>query len=221
MKLFTDRRHAGRALGERLRDLSGRPDVVVLGLPRGGIPVAFEVATALQVPLDVFTVRKIGAPWSEEFAIGALASGGMMFLDEQTMFELGLRPRDIEPVIARERVELARRERLYRDARPFPDLANKIVILVDDGLATGSTMRAAVSAVRTRHPSRVIVAAPVASRQANEILRDIADRCVTVAVPEPFYGVGLWYDDFSETSDREVLALLDQPAVQEFQPAAL
>jgi predicted phosphoribosyltransferase len=219
MKLFTDRRQAGRALGERLKDLSGRPDVIVLGLPRGGVPVAFEVAAALRAPLDVLTVRKLGAPWNEEFAVGALASGGMTFLDEQTLYELGLQTQDIEPVIAREKLELARREQLYRGARPFPELANKIVILVDDGLATGSTMRAAVSAVRTRHPSRVVVAAPVASRQANEILRDVADRCVTVAVPEPFYGVGLWYHDFSETSDREVLALLEQPATPELEPA--
>ena len=208
MKLFSDRRHAGRALAQGLAEYGGRADAVVLGLPRGGIPVAYEVATALRAPLDVLTVRKIGAPWNPEFAIGALASGGMTYIDEATATQLGVRPDEIEATIALEREELARREQLYRGTRPFPNLQGRTVIVVDDGLATGSTMRAAVQAVRTEHPHEVIAAAPVASREACNVLAIVADRCVCAATPEPFYGVGLWYEDFSPTSDEEVLDLL-------------
>ena len=213
--MFVDRRHGGRVLGQRLRDLSGRDDVVVLGLPDGGVPVAFEVAAALDAPLDVLTVYNLSAPRNNEVPIGALASDGMTFLDEQSLNELGLDVLDIARVIVRERLELARSEQSYRGERPFPDLTNMIVILVDDGLATGDTMRAAVSAVRTRHPARVIVAVPVASRRANEMLGEFADRCVTVAVPEPFHRVAHWYEDFSETSDEEVLALLHRSIERE------
>jgi putative phosphoribosyl transferase len=208
MKIFLDRRQAGRALGQRLLEYAGRPDAIVLGLPRGGIPVAYEVAAVLRAPLDVLTVRKIGAPWNPEFAIGAIASGGMVYIDDATVAQLGVRPHEIDETISVEREELARREQLYRGARAFPTLQDRTVILVDDGLATGSTMRAAIQAVRTAHPHEVIVAAPVSSREACGMLAVVADRCVCAATPEPFYGVGLWYEDFNPTSDEEVLDLL-------------
>ncbi len=208
MKLFGDRRQAGRVLAQHLVEYRGRPDVIVLGLPRGGVPVAFEVATAIHAPLDVFMVRKIGAPWNEEFALGAIASGGLVYLDRDTVTRIGVEQAEIERIVEMESRELARREQLYRRARPFPDLTGLTVILVDDGLATGSSMLAAVHAVRTRTPREVVAATPVASTQACEMLWQVADRCICAATPEPFYGVGMWYDDFSETSDGEVVELL-------------
>jgi putative phosphoribosyl transferase len=212
MKLFGDRRQAGRVLAQHLVEYRGRPDVIVLGLPRGGVPVAFEVATAIHAPLDVFMVRKIGAPWNEEFALGAIASGGLVYLDRDTVSRIGVEQAEIERIVAMESRELARREQLYRGARPFPDLTGLTVILVDDGLATGSSMLAAVHAVRTENPREVVAATPVASTQACELLSQVVDRCVCPATPEPFYGVGMWYDDFSETSDGEVVELLQRAA---------
>ncbi len=212
MKLFRDRRQAGRVLAQHLVEYRGRPDVLVLGLPRGGVPVAFEVATAIHAPLDVFMVRKIGAPWNEEFALGAIASGGLVYLDRDTVSRIGVEQGEIERIVEMETRELARRERLYRGSRPFPELAGLTVILVDDGLATGSSMLAAVNAVRTQNPREVVATTPVASAQACEMLSQVADRCVCAATPEPFYGVGMWYDDFSETSDGEVMELLQQAA---------
>ena len=182
--------------------------MLVLALPRGGIPVGYEVALALGVPLDVLVVRKIGAPWNEELALGALASGGFLYVDEAMLDEVGVSRAELDAVVAREQAELARRETLYRGARPATDLTGRLVVLVDDGLATGSTMRVAVHAVRARHAAQIVVAAPVASRQACAMLTGEAGSCICVAQPEPFYGVGAWYDDFSQTSDDEVVELL-------------
>lgn len=219
MKLFQDRKEAGKALAAHLRELSGRPDLVVLALPRGGVPVAYEVATSLPAALDVVTVRKLGAPWNEEFAMGAIASGGLIYIDESVVAELGISRAEVEEVIERESRELARRDQLYRGGRPFPTLAGRIVIVVDDGLATGSTMRAAVLAVRESHPARIVAAAPVASVEACATLLEVADRVVCLATPEPFFGVGVWYADFSETSDQEVLDLLERASRTHLQPS--
>jgi predicted phosphoribosyltransferase len=208
MRRFRNRSEAGRFLAARLSEYAGRTDVIVLALPKGGVPVAAEVASALGAPLDVLVVRKIGVPWNPEFALGAIASGGMMVLDMYTLDEFGLTREDVEPVIQAERRELTRRESLYGSGRPFPALEGHIVILVDDGLATGATMQAAVAALRTRRPALVVVAVPVASRSACAALDPIVDRVVCVETPEPFFGVGVWYDDFSQTTDEEVLQLL-------------
>lgn len=208
MRRFMDRTEAGRELATMLESLAGRSDVIVLGLPRGGVPVAFEVARALDAPLDVFTVRKIGLPDNEEFAIGAIATGGVTAIDWRTVDAMRVSERAIELVIAREREELARRERLYRGSRPPPVIAGRTVVVVDDGLATGSTMYAAVTALRTLQPARIVVAVPVASPEAQAMLRDVADACVCAYVPGQLYSVGQWYEDFSPTTDGEVLSLL-------------
>ena len=207
---FKDRREAGRILAERLHGHVPRSNVVVLALPRGGVPVAYEVAAALDAPLDVFVVRKLGVPGSEEYAIGAIASGGIGIVDERTVAMLGISRQDLDRVVHRERRELDRRERLYRRGRPFPDLAGKTVVLVDDGLATGTTMRVAIEAIRSRGPAAVIAAVPVASREACAVIAAAADKCVCAMTPEPFHGVGMWYVDFSQTTDEEVLELLAQ-----------
>lgn len=208
MRYFRNRIDAGRHLAALLSEYSDNPDVLVLGLPKGGVPVAAEVASALGAPLDVLVVRKIGVPWNPEFAVGAIASGGMMMFDGPTMSELRVTRDDLEPVISEEFRELIRRENLYRGERPFPDLDGLTVIVVDDGLATGATMQAAVSVLRTRNPGEIVVAVPVASRSACLLLEPIADRVVCAATPEPFNGVSLWYGDFSQTSDEEVLSCL-------------
>lgn len=205
---FRDRTHAGRRLASALRRYADRPDVIVLALPRGGVPVGFEVARELHVPLDVFVVRKIGLPWHEELAMGAIASGGVRMLDEELIEQLGIAADDVARITARESAELERRERLYRGARPFPRLAGQTIILVDDGLATGASMRAAVAALRQEHPARIIVAVPVAAPPTCAAFREIADEIVCAETPEPFTAVGLWYDDFSQTSDAEVHELL-------------
>lgn len=208
MSRFVDRREAGRILAKGLLKYEGRPDVIVLALPRGGVPVAYEIAHALQAPLDVFTVRKIGHPLHEEVALGAIATGGVQYLDRSAMSHLGISETMLKPTITRERRELERRERLYRDERPLPDVLGKTVILVDDGLATGASARSAVAALRSQLPAAIIVATPISSRDACSLLGSIADECVCVELPEPFYGVGLWYYDFDETSDDQVLTLL-------------
>jgi predicted phosphoribosyltransferase len=212
---FRDRRDAGRKLAAQLAAYAGRPDVLVLALPRGGVPVAYEVAQALRAPLDVFLVRKLGLPGHEEFAMGAVATGGVRVLNPDVVENLYVPGSVIDTVTQREQRELDRRERAYRGVRPPPDVRGKIVILVDDGLATGSTMRAATAAVKQQQPARVVVAVPVASQATCDELRREADEVVCLVTPEPFYAVGLWYDDFSQTTDDEVRALLAAAAAQE------
>lgn len=206
--LFRNRREAGRQLAEMLRPMAATADLVVLGLPRGGIPVAFEVASLLHAPLDVCVVRKLGVPGHEEFAMGAIASGGVEMLDENLIRELQIPRSQIERALARERLELDRREQAYRGGRPSVEVRGRTVLLVDDGLATGASMMAAVSALRRRDPRAIVVAAPVASTSACADLRRVANGCVCVATPEPFYGVGMWYADFEQTTDDEVRELL-------------
>ena len=205
---FTNRREAGRILAERLRGHVPRSNVVVLALPRGGVPVAYEVAAALDAPLDVFVVRKLGAPGNEEYAIGAIASGDIGIVDAGAVAMLGLSQHDIDRIVEVERRELGRREQLYRRGRPFPDLVGKTVVLVDDGLATGATMRVAIEALRSRGPAAVIAAVPVGSREACAMVAAAADECICVMTPASFDGVGMWYTDFSQTTDDEVLELL-------------
>lgn len=207
--MFRDRAQAGRALAGRLRRLAG-PGCLVLGLPRGGVPVAAEVAAALGAPLDVLAVRKLGVPGSPEYAMGAIASGGARVLHEDTLERLGIRREDVAAVEARERRELDRRERAFRGGRPPPDARGKTVVLVDDGLATGATMTAAVRAARAAGAARVVVAVPVGDPEACAGLRLEADEVVCLERPEPFYAVGAAYEDFAQTSDEEVRALLDR-----------
>jgi putative phosphoribosyl transferase len=205
---FRDRAEAGRDLATRLSAYANESSVLVLALPRGGVPVAFEVALALHAPLDLFLVRKLGFPGHEEFAIGAIASGGVRILDEEVIGNFGISRAEIERVTAQERRELERRERLYRDDRPPPDVAGHVVILVDDGLATGSTMRAAIAALKLEGARRIVVAVPVAPRETCESIRAEVDDIVCAETPEPFRAVGLWYDDFGQTTDDEVRELL-------------
>jgi putative phosphoribosyl transferase len=206
---FRDRAHAGRVLGERLRDrYAAAADVLVLGLPRGGVPVAFEVARILAASLDVFVVRKLGVPGHEELAMGAIASGGTRVLNEPVVGALGLGEQEIARAAAVERDELGRRERAYRGDRGPVDASGRTVILVDDGLATGSTMRAAALAIRAQSPERVVVGVPVAARETCDELRLDVDELVCAMTPAPFYAVGAWYEDFAPTSDDEVRRLL-------------
>ena len=207
---FADRVEAGRLLAEQLRSYAGRPDALVLALPRGGLPVAFEIATRLHLPLDIFLVRKLGAPGQPELAMGAIATGGARVLNEDVIRYLSVPPEVIDAVAHAEQIELERREQAYRGEQPTPDLHGKQVILVDDGLATGSSMRAAIGAVRTQSPARIIVAVPVAARETCEELKREVEELVCLRTPEPFSAVGLWYDDFSQTSDEEVRDLLQR-----------
>jgi len=212
MTRFHDRADAGRKLAAVLHEYAERSDVRVLALPRGGVPVGYEVARALHAPLDVFLVRKLGLPGHEEFAMGAIASDGVVVLDDDVVRTLGVDRRSIEYVIARERRELERREVAYRGDRPEIDIHGCIVIVVDDGLATGSTMRAAVLALRSEKPKRIVVAVPVAAPETCRSFRegpDPADEVVCLSTPEPFQAVGLWYEVFDQTSDDEVRALLN------------
>lgn len=205
---FTNRAEAGELLAARLSALANRDDVIVLGLPRGGVPVGYEVAKALGVALDVFVVRKLGVPGHEELAMGAIASGDVRLLNDDVIDALGIPASVIDRVAEREHIELERREQLYRGSRPLTPLANKTVILVDDGLATGSTMRAAVTAVRHQQPATIIVAVPVGAPSTCSELSKDADQVVCLRSPEPFVAVGLWYRDFTPTSDAEVRTLL-------------
>lgn len=208
MSVFKNRFEAGRFIAERLLRYAHRPDVLVLGLPRGGVPVAYAVAEALSVPLDVFVVRKLGAPGHEELAMGAIASSGVRVLNEDVIAALDIPPDLIEQTAQVEQHELERREREYRDDRPKPDVQGKTVILVDDGLATGSTMRAAVKALAQLHPAHIAVAVPTGPPDVCDELRSEVAEVVCGITPEPFYGVGLWYADFSQTTDDEVRDLL-------------
>ena len=208
--LFGDRTEAGRLLAAQLEKYAGKPDVIVLALPRGGVPVAYEVARALHAPLDVFVVRKLGIPGHEELAMGAVATGGVRVLNDQVVRVLAIPDYVIDAVATWELRELERRERLYRGDRPPPDVRGKTIILVDDGLATGSTMLAAVRALRQQGPARIVVAVPVASPEICDLLKAYVDEVVCAATPEPFYAVGLWYRDFSQTTDEEVRELLAQ-----------
>jgi predicted phosphoribosyltransferase len=207
---FRDRAEAGRLLASHLAAYVGRSNTFVLGLPRGGVPVAFEVARTLRAPLDVFVVRKLGVPGNPELAFGAIASGDVKVFNSDIMFGASLPDAIVKRVAAHEQRELERREEAYRDHRPFPDLRGKTVILVDDGLATGASMRAAARAVRQHDPGRIVVAVPTASEQTCRLLRDDADEVICAVTPEPFSAVGLWYEDFSQVSDGDVRRLLRQ-----------
>ena len=211
-RFFRDRREAGRLLATKLAAYANRPDVIVLALPRGGVPVAYEVARALNAPLDIFLVRKLGVPGYEELAMGAIATGGVRVLNDQLVGGLRIPDYKVDEVAASEQQELARRERLYRGDRPAPDVRGRTVILVDDGLATGATMLAAVKALRQQQPARIVVAVPTASPETCEQLRAEVDDIICAITPEPFHAVGLWYEDFSQTTDEEVRDLLARSA---------
>jgi len=214
MALFKDRRDAGKQLAQELSAYAGRSDVIVLALPRGGVPVAYEVARALNAPLDIFIVRKLGLPGHEELAIGAIASGGVRVLNEDIVRALNIPEAMIEAIARRELQELERRERTYRGNRPPPEVRGRTVILIDDGLATGASMRAAVAALRAQNPARIVVAVPTAAPETREAFESEVDEIVCAMTPEPFYGVGRWYEDFSQTTDEEVRALLEEAARQ-------
>ena len=206
---FSDRREAGRELATRLPPVRA-DEVVVLALPRGGVPVAYEIARALGAPLDVFLVRKLGTPGHPELAMGAIASGGIRVLNDEVVQHLNIPPELIDAVAEREQVELERREAEYRHGAPLPSLRNRTVILVDDGLATGSTMKAAVEAVKHEQPARVIVAVPVGAPETCRALTTIADEVICARMPSPFSAVGQWYRDFTQTTDHEVTDLLEK-----------
>ena len=210
---FRDRRDGGRHLARRLSAYAGRNDVVVLALPRGGVPVGYEVAAALSAPLDVFLVRKLGVPGHPELAMGAIASGGVRVISREIVDEIGISDAAIDSVAAREAMELERRERLYRDDRVLPPLDGKTVIIVDDGLATGATMEAAIAAIRQLHAARVVAAAPVGARESCGRLAAMADDVVCAEMPAFFHAVGQWYVTFDQTTDDEVIELLRQRAI--------
>jgi predicted phosphoribosyltransferase len=207
-RAFSNRREAGRELARLLPTAQPADDVVVLALPRGGVPVAFEIARALGVPLDVFLVRKLGTPGHSELAMGAIASGGIRVLNDEVVQSLDIPQHLIDAVTKREQSELERREAAYRHGRPLPSLRNRTVVLVDDGLATGSTMKAAVQAVKLQEPARVVVAVPVGAPETCRALRAIADEVICARTPAHFSAVGEWYRDFAQTTDEEVVALL-------------
>jgi putative phosphoribosyl transferase len=217
---FKDRAEGGQALAEKLAHYSERSDVVVLALPRGGVPVGYEVAIRVKAPLEVFLVRKLGVPGHEEFAMGAIASGGLWFVNEEVVRQLGISRRQIQQIVDREEQEMERRMEVYGSEFSKAEVRGQVVILVDDGLATGSTMRAAVAALKQKHPQRIVVGVPVASAQTCEELHDEVDEIVCVNTPEDFYAVGQWYEDFSQTSDDEVRELLNR-AKEQFEPAPI
>jgi putative phosphoribosyl transferase len=218
--IFKDRTDAGQKLAARLTRYADRGDVLVLALPRGGVPVAYEVAKELKAPLDVFLVRKLGVPGHEELAMGAIAEGGVRVVNEELVNYLGIPDEVIDDIAAVEQRELERRARAYRDDRPPPDVKDRIVILIDDGLATGSTMRAAAASLRPQKPQRIVVAVPVSSPETCDEFRSEVDEIVCAVTPRHFQGVGLWYEDFSQTSDEEVRELLKRVTHQKRQVAS-
>jgi predicted phosphoribosyltransferase len=210
MERFSDRRDAGRVLAQKLPAYAGQTDVIVLALPRGGVPVAYEVALALNAPLDIFLVRKLGLPGREELAIGAIASGGIRILNQDIIRVLGV-PEEVINIVARNELqELQRREHNYRGDRPAPELHDRKVILIDDGLATGASMRAAVVGVRAQHPARIVIAVPAASPELCNAFQFEVDEMVCAMTPEPFYGLSRWYRNFSQTTDEEVRMFLKE-----------
>jgi putative phosphoribosyl transferase len=220
MMIFRDRIDAGQQLAARLKHYADRRDVLVLALPRGGVPVAYEVARELKAPLDVFLVRKLGVPGHEELAMGAIASGGVRVVNQDLVNYLGIPVDVIDAVALGELQELERRERAYRGGRPPPDVKDHIVILIDDGLATGSTMRAAATALHLEKPKRIVIAVPVSSRETCDEFRSDVDEIVCAYTPTHFQGVSLWYEDFSQTSDEEVREILKRSTQPQHQVAA-
>lgn len=210
MEAYNDRFEAGIVLANHLIRYEGNPDVFVLALPRGGVPVGYEIARALKAPLDIFLVRKLGVPGNKELAMGAIGSGGSIFYNKELIRNLGLTTEAINKVIETEQAELSRRELLYRGENPYPVLTNKIVILVDDGMATGATMKVAINAVKHMHPSKIILAVPVAPQDLCEELEPLVDRIVCPLRPDYFNAVGYWYNDFTQTTDAEVFRLLSK-----------
>jgi len=219
-RFFADRREAGRTLARKLARYANRPDGLVLALPRGGVPVAYEVAEALNAPLDLFLVRKLGVPGHEELAMGAIATGGVRVLNEEVVYGLRIPAGVIDHVAAKEQRELERREQEYRGDQPPPEVRGKTVILIDDGLATGSTMRAAVLALKQQRPARIVVAVSVGATSTCEAFQAETDETVCAITPEPFLAVGYWYEDFSQTTDEEVRELLQQARRTEMPAAA-
>lgn len=215
MALFRDRRDAGKKLAQKLMTYAGRTDVIVLALPRGGVPVAYEVALALRAPLDIFIVRKLGLPGHEELAIGAIASGSARVLNKDIIQYLNISDEAIDAIAQRELQELERRERAYRGNRPPLNVENRTIILIDDGLATGASMRAAVAGLRAQNPAHIVVAVPTAAPETCEALEPEVDQMICATTPEPFYGVSRWYEDFSQTTDEEVKTLLAEAMYQE------
>ncbi|MUG97376.1 phosphoribosyltransferase [Scytonema sp. UIC 10036] len=213
---FKDRTQAGQLLAKELAAYANRPDTLVLGLPRGGVPVAFEIAKTLNTPLDIFVVRKLGVPDQRELAMGAIASGGVRVLNEDIVRSLHISEAEIDQVTEKEQQELERREHLYRGDRPFPELHERTVILVDDGLATGATMRAAVMALQKYNPAKTVIAVPVSAMETRDEFAAKVDEIICGLTPNPFYSVGLWYDDFPQTTDEEVRNLLHKAANKEW-----
>lgn len=218
---FENRTEGGRALAEKFLALEDREDVVVVALPRGGVPVAYELAKLLNAPLDVLLVRKLGVPYHEELAFGAIAAGGFSVLNKPLIETLRITDSALQSVITKEKAELERRQSTYRSGRPAIELRGKTVILVDDGLATGATMKAALAAVRDQKPRQIIVAAPVASREVCDGIKGSDELCICAVTPETFYGVGMWYRDFGQTSDEEVCRLLEKARAAQSESAGL
>ena len=209
MILFKDRHEAGRILAQHLAEYKDRPDVLVLGLPRGGVPVAYEVSKALHVPMDILVVRKVGVPGFRELAMGAVASNNTLILDRTLIQELGITPDAVTSAVNKAKDELDHQETQYRQGRNPPEIRGKTIILIDDGLATGSSMRAAIEAVRAKNAATIVVAVPLSAKQTFDALRETADRIVCAETPEPFEAVGLWYENFGPTSDEEIHKLLN------------
>jgi putative phosphoribosyl transferase len=214
MALFRDRRDAGRKLAQKLAAYANRSDVVVLALPRGGVPVAYEVALALNAPLDIFTVRKLGVPGHEELAMGAIATGGARVINQDIVRTLNIPQGVVEAVAKRELKELERRERVFRGDRVMREIRDKTAILIDDGLATGASMQAAIIGLRAKEPARIVAAVPTAAPETCEAFKQKVDEMVCATTPEPFYGVSRWYEDFSQTTDEEVQTLLEEASRQ-------